>query len=50
MRWSARHLSELRDKIRDLTPAAVLRRGNRMVTVPANLPQDKKEKLLSYLK
>jgi hypothetical protein len=50
MRWSARHLSELRDKIRDLTPAAVLRRGNRMVTVPADLPQDKKDKLLSYLK
>jgi hypothetical protein len=50
MRWSARHLSELRDKIRDLTPAAVLRRGHRSVTIPANLPQDKKEKLLSYLK
>lgn len=50
MRWSARHLSELRDKIRTMTPAAVLRRGNRMVTIPAELPQDKKEKLLSYLK
>lgn len=50
MRWSARHLGLLRDQIRALTPAAVLRRGKRSVTIPANLPQDKKEKLLNYLK
>lgn len=49
MRWSARHHSELRDKIRQMTPAAVLRRGKRMVTIPADLPQDKKDKLLSYI-
>ena len=50
MRWADRAHSELRDKIRAMTPAAILRRGRKMVTIPADLPADKKNQLLSYLK
>jgi len=28
----------------------LIRRGNRQVTIPANLPDDKRAKLLSFLK
>lgn len=50
MRWSFRALGQLRDRIRELKPAALIRRGNRQVTLPHNLPADKRETLLSFLK
>jgi hypothetical protein len=50
MRFGDLALPELRDEVRKKTPDALIRRGNRSVTIPANLPQDKREKLLSYIK
>jgi len=50
MRWAFRAHSQLRDRIRTLKPAALIRKGNRQVTLPANLPADKRANLLSYLK
>ena len=50
LRWAFRAHSQLRDRIRTLKPAALIRRGNRQVTLPANLPEDKRQQLLSYLK
>ena len=50
LRWAFRAHSQLRDRIRTLKPAALVRRGNRQVTLPADLPEDKRQKLLSYLK
>jgi hypothetical protein len=50
MRWSFRALGQLRDRIRELKPAALIRRGNRQVTLPHDLPADKREQLLSFLK
>jgi hypothetical protein len=49
LRWAFRAHGQLRDRIRELKPAALLRRGNRQVTIPAGLPEDKRQKLLSYL-
>jgi hypothetical protein len=48
-KWFVRHWNEGRDAIRGKT-ASVIRRGRKMVTIPANLPDDKKQQLLSYLK
>jgi len=50
LRWAFRAHSALRDRIRTFKPAALIRRGNRQVTIPANLPDDKRAKLLSFLK
>jgi hypothetical protein len=50
LRWAFRAHSQLRDRIRTLKPAALVRRGNRQVTLPADLPEGKRQKLLSYLK
>ena len=50
LRWAFRVHAQLRDRIRELKPAALLRRGNRQVTIPAGLPEDKRQQLLSFLK
>jgi hypothetical protein len=50
LRWTFRAHSQLRDRIRELKPAALIRRGNRQVTLPHDLPQNKREQLLSFLK
>ena len=50
LRWAFRAHSQLRDRIRTLKPAALIRRGNRQVTLPSDLPEDKRQQLLSYLK
>lgn len=50
LRWAFRAHGQLRDRIRTLKPAALVRRGNRQVTLPVDLPEIERQKLLSYLK
>jgi len=50
MRWSFRAHATLRDHIRTLKPAALIRRGNKCITVPEGLSDEKRLKLLSFLK
>jgi len=50
LRWAFRAHGDLRDRIRTLKPAALVRRGNRQVTLPADISDDKRAKLLSYLR
>lgn len=49
MRWAFQALGQLRDRIRELKPAALVRRGNKTIVIPESLPEDKRKKLLSYL-
>ncbi|MBE2180216.1 MAG: hypothetical protein IAE97_07065 [Chthoniobacterales bacterium] len=49
MRWAFRAHGQLRDRIRTLKPAALIRRGNRHITVPDGLPADKRLQLLKFL-
>lgn len=50
LRWAFRAHGLLRDRIRSLKPAALVRRGNRQVTIPDGLPEDKRRQLLDYLR
>ena len=49
LRWTFRAHGQLRDRVRQLKPATLLRRGNRQVTIPAGFPETKRQQLLSYL-
>jgi hypothetical protein len=49
LRWAFQAHGQLRDKIRELKPAALIRRGNRQVILPDTLPAEKRAKLLSFL-
>jgi hypothetical protein len=50
LRWAFRAHGHLRDRIRTLKPAALIRKGNRQVTIPDGLPEPKRQQLLSYLR
>ena len=50
LKWAFRSHGELRNRIRELKPATLIRRGNQQVTLPHNINPQKREKLLSFLK
>ena len=50
LRWAFRAHGQLRDRIRTLKPAALIRRGNRQVTIPDGLPETQRRQLLDYLR
>jgi len=49
LRWSFRAHTQLQEQIRKLRPAALIRKGNKQIIIPANLPPAKRAKLLSFL-
>jgi hypothetical protein len=50
LRWTFRTYGELQARFAEMKPASLLRRGNRQVILPADTPEEHRQKLLAYLR